>query len=69
LAIEFLVQSKLVAQEIQLRLERPSLHVLVEIGEVGILVIGLVEWRDTVGAAEKFNQRGLAGSHVARDRN
>ena len=56
-AIRLLVNAELIAEKKQLGLECPALHILVKIRQVGIVVIGFIEWRHVVGAGEKIQQR------------
>jgi hypothetical protein len=67
LTVELLVQPELVRQEIELRLERPALHVLVEVRQVGVHVVRLVERHDAVGTVQELHERGLPRTHVARN--
>ena len=68
-SIEFLMQPKFIAQEIQLGMKRPALHIVVEIRQVGIVFVWLVKRFDAVGAAQELDQRRFARTHVACNRN
>jgi len=56
-----------VVQEIDLKIERPALHVVVKICEVGV-VFGALKMRDpTELSGEFFAKGGLSGTYVAGD--
>jgi hypothetical protein len=48
------VNAELVAQEKQLGLERPAPHVLVEIRQVGVVVVRLIKRCNVIGGGQEF---------------
>jgi hypothetical protein len=63
-----LMKLELVRQEVALRVEGPALHVGIEVGEVGVLLVGLVEGGEPVALDQPGHQRRLARTDGARDR-
>jgi hypothetical protein len=56
-----------IAQKKELGLEGPSLHILIEVLEVGVLGYGLVIRTKTQALREELYERGLARAYVASE--
>ena len=52
-------------QEVDLRVERPPLHVGIEVGEIRVVVDGLEPWGPAVTLGKQSRERGLAASDVS----
>jgi hypothetical protein len=63
---DFIDLSKATVQEIDLKVEGPSCHIMVEITQVGILVYGFVESNPTVMFRKLLGQRCFSASNVSR---
>ena len=68
LVLQLELEAELVREEEELGAVGPGLHVAVEVGEVGVLLVRLEERLDVVAPAEEARQLRLAGADVAGDR-
>ncbi len=68
LAFQFSVQPKLMGQEEQLASKGPGLHVLIEFGQIGVVLMRLVEGPQSVLVAQKGREFRFARSDVSSNR-
>src|SRR5437764_110441 len=60
---------KPVVQVIHLHMERPALHILVEVINIGIGFYVLILWLPVVLAGEQLRERCLPGAYITSDTN
>ena len=59
------VSAQAAGEEEYLRVERPGAHILVKIGQVGVIGHRLVEWLPTQAVTQQGYQRGFAHADIA----
>lgn len=67
--LRFEVQGEFARQVEDLRIKSPSIHIFVEVGDIGVVVDGFVERLEAEFAREKSDHRRFSGADVAGNGN